>query len=374
MSGHGEGAPRDTFCLAWDQAHGAKLVDFHGWRMPVSYGKGILFEHEACRSRAGLFNISHMGRVWVTGPDAMTFSNYAFTNDLTRTAPDSAEYGMLLNERGGVIDDVILYKETPERIFWVVNSTNIGKDVAQLSKLAAGRKVAIDNLSDRTSMMALQGPLATKALASVVKGCDPAALPYFSFAQGTIRGHAVVVMATGYTGEDGYEIMVDHGGAPDVWDSLVSQAEVEPCGLGARDSLRLEAGLPLHGNEISEKTQPTETFLMWAVKMDKPGGFFGKEALVLDPPRRLVGLTLEAAGIPREGYPVLSGGKEAGVVTSGVYAPTLKKGIALAFVDKTFLDAPLAVSIRGKAVPAAKAKLPWYRNVTKKKAPKLPLV
>lgn len=372
MSAPAQGAPRDTFCLDWDQAHGAKLVDFHGWRMPVSYARGILFEHEACRTRAGLFNISHMGRVWVTGPDAMRFSNLAFTNDLTRTAPNSAEYGMLLNERGTIIDDVILYKETPERIFWVVNSTNIAKDVAQLTRLAAGRDVRIENISDATSMMALQGPLAAKALSSVVEGLDVDAMPYFSFGKGRIRGFDVVVMATGYTGEDGYEIMVGNEGALAVWEALAGHPDVEPCGLGARDSLRLEAGLPLHGNEISEANQPTGTFLMWAVKMDKPGGFVGREALVMDPPRRLVGLTLEGAGIPREGYPVVSDGREVGVVTSGVWSPTLKKGIALASVEKYALEAPLAVLIRGKAVSAARAKLPWYRNVTKKRAPKRP--
>lgn len=361
---------RDTFCVEWDKAHGAKLVDFHGWRLPVSYSKGILFEHEATRTRAGLFNISHMGRIWVTGPDALPLSNYAFTNDLVPTAPGSAEYGMLLNGTGGVIDDVILYKESPERVFWVVNATNIEKDVAQLGMLAAGRKATVENISDPTSMMALQGSLATPVLASVVSGVDPSAMPYFSFAKASIRGREVRVMATGYTGEDGYEIMVDNAGAPAVWDALASHPDVEPCGLGARDSLRLEAGLPLHGNEMDETIQPTETNLMWAVKTGKPGGFFGREALDPDPPRRLIALTLMDAGIPREKYRVISEGVEAGCVTSGVYSPTLKKGIAFAFVGREFLERPLAVEIRGKAVPAVRQKGPWVRNVTKKKAAK----
>ena len=370
MTGHGTNHPRDTFCVEWDVKHNAKLVDFHGWRLPVSYEKGILFEHEATRTRAGLYNISHMGRVWVTGPDALAFSNYAFTNDLSRTALGSAEYGMLLNEQGCVIDDVILYKESPERIFWVVNATNIAKDVAQLKKLATSWKVTVRNISDETSMMALQGPMAAKALSSVVEGCDVDAIPYFAFAQGQVRGHEVLIMATGYTGEDGFEISVANVDALDVWEALMACPEVEPCGLGARDSLRMEAGLPLHGSEIDEAIQPTETFLMWAVKMEKAGGFFGRDALVQEPSRKLVGLTLESGGIPREKYRVLSAGVPAGVVTSGVYSPTLKKGIALAFVGIPFLDRPLAVEIRGKAVPALRAKLPWVRHVTKKRAPK----
>lgn len=361
---------RDTFCVEWDKAHGAKLVDFHGWNLPVSYEKGILYEHEATRTRAGLYNISHMGRVWVTGPEALTFSNSAFTNDLVPTALGSAEYGMLLNERGGVIDDVILYKESPERIFWVVNATNIAADVAQLKKLAAGRRVAVDNISDSTSMMALQGPLATQALSAVLKGADPAAMPYFSFARGTVRGREVLVMATGYTGEDGYEVLAKNEDAQEVWNALTERPEVEPCGLGARDSLRLEAGLPLHGNEMDPSIQPTETNLMWAVKMDKPGGFFGREALNLDPPRKRVALTLTVPGIPREKYRVLSDGKDVGVVSSGVYSPTLKKGIAFAFVKKEFLEKPLAVEIRGKAAPVVRQKGAWVRHVTKKKAPK----
>jgi len=344
-------------------------VDFHGWNMPVSYEKGILFEHEATRTQAGLFDISHMGRVWVTGPDALSFSNYAFTNDLTNTALGSAEYGMLLNERGTIIDDVILYKESPTSIFWVVNATNIGKDVAQLKKLSAGRRVEINNISDATSLMALQGPLASKALAAVVTDVDVNTIPYFAFARGRIKGHEVLIMATGYTGEDGFEISVANDHALEVWEAVTSRPEVVPCGLGARDSLRLEAGLPLHGNEISENTQPTESFLMWAVKDAKQGGFFGQAALNRTPSRKLVGLTLDAAGIPREHYRVLSGGQEAGIVTSGVWGPTVKKGIAFAYLKNEFLDKPLAVEIRGKAVPASRSKLPWVRHVTKKKAP-----
>ena len=175
-------------------------------------------------------------------------------------------------------------------------------------------------------------------------------------------------MATGYTGEDGYEIMVDVKDAPIIWDLLTAQPEVTACGLGARDSLRLEAGLPLHGNDIDETTQPFEAGLGWAVKMEKEGGFFGREALNKNPSRKLIGLTLEGNNIPRSHYKIISEGQEVGVVTSGVFSPSLKKGIALAYVKAEFLDKPLAVDIRGKAVPAVKTKLPWVRHVTKSKA------
>ena len=175
-------------------------------------------------------------------------------------------------------------------------------------------------------------------------------------------------MATGYTGEDGYELMMAVEDAPMMWDLLASQKEVTPCGLGARDSLRLEAGLPLYGNEMGENTQPNEAGLGWAMKLEKEGGFLGCEALKKETTRKLIGLTLEGQNIPRQHYKVVSNGQEAGEVTSGIFSPTLKKGIALAYVKKEFLDKPLAVEIRGKAVPAQVTKLPWVRHITKKKA------
>ena len=358
---------RDTFCLAWDQAHGAKLVDFHGWNMPVSYAKGILFEHEATRTSAGLFNISHMGRLRIHGPQAYKFCNYAFTNDLTQAAIGSALYGFLLNDKGGIIDDVIIYKEANDRFLWIINAGGRETDVEHLRRLASGKDLAMDLLSDETALLALQGPKADAVLKRLVKDADLDKIPYFGFGRGTINGKGVFLMATGYTGEDGYELMVSVADAPMIWELLTAQPEVTACGLGARDSLRLEAGLPLHGNDIDETTQPYEAGLGWAVKMNKEGGFFGKEALNPNPARKLIGLTLEGQNIPRSHYPVLSEGQKAGEVTSGVFSPTLKKGIALAYVKTEFLEKPLAVEIRSKAVPAQKAKLPWVRHVTKLK-------
>lgn len=359
---------RDTFCLKWDQEHGAKLVDFHGWNMPVSYAKGILAEHEATRTSAGLFNISHMGRLRIHGPQAYKFSNYAFTNDLTKCPIGSALYGFLLNDKGGIIDDVIIYKEANDRFLWIINAGGRETDVEHLKRLSAGKDLKMDLLSDETALLALQGPRADAVLKRLVKDVDLDKVPYFGFGRGSLQGKSVFIMATGYTGEDGYEVMVDVKDAPMVWDLLATQPEVTPCGLGARDSLRLEAGLPLHGNDIDETTQPYEAGLGWAVKMEKEGGFFGREALNKTPGRKLIGLTLEGQNIPRSHYKVVSNGQEAGEVTSGVFSPTLKKGIALAYVKTEFLDKPLAVDIRGKAVPAQVTKLPWVRHITKSKA------
>jgi len=359
---------KNTFCLEWDQAHGAKLVDFHGWNMPVSYAKGILAEHEATRTSAGLFNISHMGRLRLHGPQAYKLSQYAFTNDLTKCPIGSALYGFLLNDKGGIIDDVIIYKEANDRFLWIINAGGRETDVEHLKRLASGKDLTMEVLSDTTALLALQGPKADAVLKRLVQDVDLDKVPYFGFGRGTIQGKSAFLMATGYTGEDGYEIMVDVKDAPMIWELLTSQPEVTACGLGARDSLRLEAGLPLHGNDIDETTQPFEAGLGWAVKMDKEGGFFGREALNKNPSRKLIGLTLEGNNIPRSHYKVMSEGQDAGIVTSGVFSPTLKKGIALAYVKNEFLEKPLSVDIRGKAVPAPKTKLPWVRHVTKAKA------
>jgi aminomethyltransferase len=359
---------RDTFCLAWDQAHGAKLVDFHGWNMPVSYAKGILFEHEATRTSAGLFNISHMGRVRISGPQAYKLSQYAFTNDLSKVSIGNALYGFLLNKTGGIIDDVIIYKEANDKFLWIINAGGRETDVEHLKFLASGKDLTIDVLSDKTALLALQGPKADAVLKRLVTDVDLDKIPYFGFGRGLIQGKSVFLMATGYTGEDGYEVMVNVEDAPFIWNLLATQSEVTACGLGARDSLRLEAGLPLHGNDIDDKTQPYEAGLGWAVKLDKEGGFFGKEALNTQPARKLIGITLEGQNIPRSHYKVTSEGQEVGEVTSGVFSPTLKLGIALAYVKTEYKDKPLAVDIRGKAVPAKVGKLPWVRHVTKTKA------
>ena len=360
---------RNTFCLGWDQAHGARLVDFHGWNMPVSYAKGVIFEHEATRTSAGLFNIAHMGRFRMTGPDALACTNYAFTNDMTRVAHGSALYGFLLNKKGGIIDDVIVYKESDDQFLWIVNAGGRETDMAHVAALSKGRNVKIEPLAETHAMVALQGPKAAQVLKSFVEGVDPDTIPYFGLGNGTFKGKPVVLMATGYTGEDGFEIMMKVEDAPFVWDCLTMHPDVTACGLGARDSLRLEAGLPLYGSDLDEDTQPFEAGLGWAVKMDKVGGFVGREALRVSPVRKLVGLTFPERVIPRHGYTILCDGKAVGTVSSGVFSPSVKRGIAIGYVPTECAEKPLSVDIRGTAVAAETKKLPWVRHVTKKKAP-----
>ena len=314
-----------------------------------------------------------MGRLRIKGPQAYEFSNFAFTNDLARVAMGSALYGFLLNEKGGIIDDVIIYKEADDSFLWIINAGGRDTDVAHLRELSKGKNLTLEVLSDQTGFIALQGPKAAEVLGRLAKGTDLSKIPYFGFGRGTIQGKPAFIMATGYTGEDGFELMVPVEDAAFIWGLLASQPEVTPCGLGARDSLRLEAGLPLHGNDIDENTQPFEACFGWAVKMEKKGGFFGKEALNPNPSRKMVGLTVEGQGIPRQHYKVVSASEEAGEVTSGIFSPTLKVGIALAFVKNAFLEKPLAIDIRGKAVPVKMTKLPWVRHVTKLKAPLLKL-
>lgn len=359
---------QNTFCLDWDQANGARLVDFHGWNMPVSYAKGVIFEHEATRNSAGLFNIAHMGRFRVTGPDAIACSNYAFTNDLNRAAKGSALYGFLLNNKGGIIDDVIVYKEADDSVLWIVNAGGRESDLFHVESLSKGRNVQFEQLADSHAMVALQGPKTSQVLRSFVTGVNPDSIPYFGLGTGLFQGKSVTLMATGYTGEDGFEIMMKVDDAPAIWAALSSHPDVTPCGLGARDSLRLEAGLPLYGSDLDEETQPFEAGLGWAVKMDKVGGFAGREALRVVPDRKLIALTFPERAIPRHGYAILCGGRKVGTVSSGVFSPTLKRGIAIGYVPADCVGQPMSVEIRGASVPAETAKLPWVRHVTKKKA------
>lgn len=362
------GAMRVTFTKDWDEARGARLVDFHGWLLPLSYA-GVLEEHRAVRTRAGLFNISHMGRLSVFGPQARRLCQTAFTNDLSRIAPGDALYGFVLNERGGILDDVIVYKEADDRYLWIVNAANQEAVAAHLERIGVGLDAGVEDLGPQTALIALQGPASDGVLASLCEGVDPCALPYFSFARGKVAGVSCLVSATGYTGEDGFELLVPADEALRVWEALAGRPEVSPCGLGARDLLRLEAGLPLHGHDIGPQVQPREAGMDWAVRLDKEGGFFGREALLPDPPRRLIGLTLEGRNIPRAGYVVTAGGKPCGEVTSGAWSPVREAGIALALVAKESVDAELSVEVRGRAVPARRVKLPWVRNVRKKKRP-----
>lgn len=339
---------------------GGKLVEYAGWEMPVQYSS-LLEEHDAVRTGAGLFDVSHMGELVFEGPGALEACNRFISNDLTRIADGQALYTGILNERGGFVDDVICYRFSPEKILVVANAANLQKDLDWL--VARGAKVRDE--SDDWALLALQGPKAQ----SILQTLTPTALDairFFRFAEAEVAGKPAILARTGYTGEDGFEIFCRPGDAEALWEALL-EGGAKPCGLGARDSLRLEAGLCLYGNELSDDHTPYEAGLGWVVKLDKDD-FVGKAALEEQKAqgieRKLVGFTLEERGIPRSGYRVLSGGEPVGVVTSGTMSPTLKIPVGMAYVPVSLSaeGSTFEVEIRNKAVPARVVKLPFYKR------------
>ncbi|MBI2264206.1 MAG: glycine cleavage system aminomethyltransferase GcvT [Armatimonadetes bacterium] len=347
----------------------AKMVPFAGYLMPVEYA-GILKEHERVRTGCGLFDLSHMAEFRLQGPGALEFLQGLVTNDLARLSRGQALYTVICNPEGGVLDDVIAYS-LPDYFLLVVNAGNRAK-IAQWLRSRLPKEVTFEDESDSTALLALQGPRSEELLQkhTPLRLSD---LAYYSAAATEVEGLPALVARTGYTGEDGFELYVSNGDGSTLWQKLLSDHESEglrPCGLGARDTLRLEAGYPLYGHELGEDITPIEAGLSWVVKWDK-GDFVGKESLarVKDaPPRRLIGLTLEK-GIPREGYPVLLDGQPAGGVTSGTFSPTLRKGIAVAYVETPLLgkNKAVEVEIRGKPFPGSLVKLPFYRGSVKRK-------
>ncbi|WP_026369890.1 glycine cleavage system aminomethyltransferase GcvT [Kallotenue papyrolyticum] len=352
---------------------GAKTVAFGGWEMPVQYS-GIIDEHHATRTAAGLFDISHMGRIRVQGPDALPFLQQLTTQDVATIAPGMANYALLCYPHGGIVDDIFIY-HLPDHYLVVVNAANRDKDWQWFQQHRAGFAVELEDVSDQTAMLALQGPRAEAILAPVAD-VDVGALPF----HGVVEGHLfeqtpALIARTGYTGEDGFELFFPAADARRVWDGLLEAGRdhgLKPVGLGARDSLRFEARLALYGHEIDETINPYEAGLGWVVKLDK-GPFIGRDALARikaeGPQRKLVGLELIERGIARQGYPVTTlEGEPIGVVTSGMPAPTLGKNLALALVraDQATLGAQLQVQVRGKPVRAQIVKTPFYRPRYKK--------
>ncbi len=332
---------------------GARMVEFAGYEMPLQY-TSIREEHLAVRQGVGVFDVSHMGEFLVRGPEALAFLRWATVNDPARLRPGRAQYSMLPNQGGGVVDDIYLYRLGKEAFLLVVNAANIAKDLEHLKALAQGFAVEIEDLSEATALLALQGPKAADLLAPLV-GEDLSARRKNDVFEARLLGHPVRLARTGYTGEDGFEIFLAPEGAEEVFLALVGQG-ARPCGLGARDTLRLEAGFPLYGHELTEETNPLCTPWAWAVKTEK--AFYGREAMLESPCReRLVGLLLEE-GIPREGYPVLQGERPVGRVTSGGYSPVLGRGIALAYVAKE-AEGPFFVEVRGRPIPAQATSLPF---------------
>ena len=360
---------RETALADAHRALGAKLIEFGGWLMPVQYA-GILEEHRAVRERAGLFDLSHMGELFVEGPAAGDALAAAVVSDPRTLAVGRAQYSMLCAPDGGIIDDLIIYRLAEERFLVVANAGNAAIVSDELAARLDGWSALLDDRSLATSLVAIQGPAAAGILAPLTD-VDLRALRYYAIAEGAVAGLPALVARTGYTGEDGFEVFVDWGRGPEVWTALEAAgaaAGVIPCGLGARDTLRLEAGMPLYGNELDRTTNPFDAGLDRVVKLEKPGEFVGEEALARvgreGVAKRLVGLAMTGRGIARHGYPVFRDGRRTGIITSGTHSPTLGRAIAMAYVAPadgqtgTILD----VEIRDQGVSAEVVPLPFYRR------------
>jgi aminomethyltransferase len=344
---------------------GGRIVEFAGWEMPVQY-IGILDEHEAVRTRAGLFDVSHMGEVVFRGPRAAEALGRLFTNDLSKLADGQAQYGCLCRPSGGIVDDVIVYRRGAEDWLVCVNAGNRQKDFEWL-RAGEGPGCAVRNESDDWAQIAIQGPKAAGIVQRLSKD-DLLGVKTFHFRPAEVAGVSCIAARTGYTGEDGFELFCLPDKAARLWDALITGGAADgliPAGLGARDSLRLESAYRLYGSDMDDETTPLEAGLAWVVKLDK-GDFIGRDALLAQKaaglPKKLVGFTLTERGIPRHGYPVLREGKVVGVVTSGTQSPTLKIPVGLAYVpvELAVEGATFAVEIRGRAVAAKAVKTPFY--------------
>jgi aminomethyltransferase len=352
---------------------GATLTGFAGWRMPLRYGSETA-EHLAVRRAAGLFDLSHMGEITVTGPEAAAALDHALTGLLSAVAPGRARYTMMCAEDGGVLDDLVVYRTGDQEFLVVANAANTPTVLAELRGRAAGFKAQVTDQTEQYALIAIQGPEAVGILTPLTD-VTVGDLKYYAGRDGTVAGRRAWVARTGYTGEDGFELFTAAEDAGPVWAALASAgtpAGLVPAGLAARDTLRLEAGMPLYGNELGPDVTPYDAGLGRVVKFDKPGGFVGTAALAeraRSAPRRvLAGLTMASRRVPRHGYPVLAGGQQAGTVTSGAPSPTLGAPIAMAYLTPDALATDtgqageLAVDIRGRAEPAHLTDLPFYRR------------
>src|SRR6185503_15194940 len=346
-------------------ALGARMVPFAGWEMPIQYA-GIVAEHRAVRGAAGLFDLSHMGEFFFEGAGAQAALDRMVSSDIAGLEVGHARYGLLTNEKGTIVDDVIVYRRSPTRFMVVVNASNIEKDAAHVRRHLPA-DVRFDDESMAMALIAPQGPRAASILSRVAK-MNVDDLPPFGVGETNVAGARATVARTGYTGEDGFEVFVANADAARVWDALLESGKedgIQPIGLGARDTLRLESRFSLYGNEIDETTGPIEAGLSWTCKLDKE--FLGRDVIAKikedGPKRRIVGL-VASGGVARHGHPVTSGGETVGVVTSGTFGPTVEKNIALAYVPTALskVGTELGVRIRDKDVPATVVKTPFYKR------------
>jgi aminomethyltransferase len=350
--------------------YGGKTIDFGGWELPVQFSS-IKEEHEAVRTKAGLFDVSHMGEIEVKGEDSLPYLQKMLTNDISKLKNGVAQYTAMCYENGGTVDDLLVYKIKENDYLLVINAANIDKDFQWL-KDHVEENVTVNNISVHMAQLALQGPLAEKTLQKLAGDQRLNEIGFFKFQTDVmLHGKKVLVSRTGYTGEDGFEIYCDSNDAASIWHAILEAGKedgVVPVGLGARDTLRFEANLALYGQELSPEITPIEAGIGFAVKVDKDIPFIGQDVLKKQKqegaPRKLVGIEMIDRGIPRHGYKVFKGETEVGVVTTGTQSPTLKKNIGLALVNSEYksLDTELTVEIRGKKVKAKIVPTPFYKR------------
>jgi aminomethyltransferase len=327
----------------------------------------LLAEHRAVRERCGLFDVSHMGEFIIRGARDLDFATYVTSNDVAALAVGQVQYSTILNERGTIEDDCLVYRFA-DHIMMVVNASNVEKDFAHIARHADAFSVSLEDVSDSMGLLALQGPEAARILQPLTK-TDLSAIKYYHFAEGEVAGMPMIISRTGYTGEDGFELYHDVSYSTRLWEVLMSGGEVTPCGLGARDTLRLEMGMALYGNDIDDTVTPLEANLGWLVKLQK-GDFVGRTALQAQKaqgiPRKLVGFTLGDRNIARHGYPVFYEGSPSGLVCSGTMSPTLGIPIGTCYLPTVGAKegTTFEVEIRGKRVPATVVKTPFYKNAS----------
>lgn len=352
-------------------ALGAKMSPFAGFMMPIQYSS-ITEEHNAVRHAVGMFDVSHMGEIFVSGPDAEKYVNHIFTNEIRGFEPGKVLYGMMLHPDGGVVDDLLVYREfEPDHFLLVVNAANIDKDYEWILAQTAGYDVKVVNDSDNWGQIAVQGPGAEKVVTEVLGLAEAAELTFYTYYEAQWNGHRMVVSRTGYTGEDGFELYTTCEDIKEIWKKLLDNGVV-PCGLGCRDTLRFEAGLPLYGDELSDTITPIEAGLGMFCKLDKEE-FIGKDVVAKQKAegteRKLVSIELEDKAIPRATYPVeTEDGTQVGVVTTGYHSISLEKSICFAMVQTAYfkLDTPLWIRIRKKVFPGKVVKKRFYQTNYKK--------
>jgi glycine cleavage system T protein len=363
----GETALRRTALNETERKAGGKMVDFHGWELPIEFS-GILKEHEAVRNSAGIFDVSHMGQVFVTGPDAFKLLQHTNANDLKKATPGKGVYSHVTNEKAGLVDDIIAFCLEMDRYLVVVNAATALKDFEWFKKQAEKMRVKVENKSDEYSILAVQGPNVPKMFEEFAP--EALKLPRFGIVEKELYGKHCFISRTGYTGEDGFEITAPNDIAVRLWEDMMELGKpygIVPCGLGARDTLRLESGYLLYGQDVDDDHTTYEAGYGWVVCLDK-GDFIGRQILADQKAnglkRKLTGIVLTAGGVPRAGCRVLIDGKEIGRLNSATYSPTLKKGIGVGYMTPAGLKpgTPVEVEIRGRMVKAEVARVPFHKG------------